>query len=98
MELMQTNSTDRRLDDLNHKVDQGFERVDTDIRELRAESRAEFTALRSEMRSESSALRVEVKAGFDAINQHFEALHRLMIQFGGGLFVTVIAALLVSRL
>jgi hypothetical protein len=27
--------TDERLDDLAHRVDAGFERVDTDIRELR---------------------------------------------------------------
>jgi hypothetical protein len=27
--------TDERLDDLSHRMDAGFERVDTDIRELR---------------------------------------------------------------
>jgi hypothetical protein len=27
--------TDERLDDLSHRVDAGFERVDSDIRELR---------------------------------------------------------------
>jgi hypothetical protein len=27
--------TDERLDDLAHKVDAGFERLDTDVRELR---------------------------------------------------------------
>jgi hypothetical protein len=34
--------TDERLDDLNAKVDRGFERVDTDIRELRGEMNARF--------------------------------------------------------
>jgi hypothetical protein len=29
--------TDERLDDLSHRVDAGFERVDNDIRELRAD-------------------------------------------------------------
>ena len=29
--------TDERLDDLSHRVDAGFERVDKDIRELRAD-------------------------------------------------------------
>jgi hypothetical protein len=28
--------TDQRLDDLNKKVDEGFARVDADVRELRA--------------------------------------------------------------
>jgi hypothetical protein len=31
--------TDERLDDLSHRVDVGFERVDCELRELRAEIR-----------------------------------------------------------
>jgi len=34
--------TDERLDDLNKKVDIGFARVDTDIRDLRREMNARF--------------------------------------------------------
>ena len=47
--------TDERLDDLNVKVDRGFDRLDADIRTLRMETRAEFIAVRAEM-----------KAGFEA--------------------------------
>jgi tetrahydromethanopterin S-methyltransferase subunit G len=39
------NWTDERLDDLNKKVDNGFARVDTDIRELRQEMNARFDAM-----------------------------------------------------
>jgi hypothetical protein len=92
MELMQRDSTEKRLDDLNHKVDQGFERIDADVRVLRTESRAEFAAVREQMRIESVAVRGEMKAGFDSINERFDALHRLMIQFSGGLLGTVIVA------
>jgi DNA anti-recombination protein RmuC len=63
MELMQANSTDKRLDDLNHKVDQGFERIDADIGAHRVETRAEF-----------SAVRAELKAGFDSMNKRFDAM------------------------
>jgi hypothetical protein len=34
--------TDERLDDLNKKVDNGFARLDTDIRELRRDMMAGF--------------------------------------------------------
>jgi len=34
--------TDARLDDLNKKVDDGFAKVDTDIRELRGEMKGGF--------------------------------------------------------
>jgi len=34
--------TDERLDDLSKRVDQGFERVDADIRALRSEVRTGF--------------------------------------------------------
>lgn len=38
--------TDERLDDLANRMDAGFARVDADIRELRAELRAEIGGLR----------------------------------------------------
>jgi hypothetical protein len=87
MELMERNTTDKRLDDLNGKVEQGFNRVETDIRSLRAESRAEFAVLRSEIKGESAALRKEIKgesaalraemkAGFDSIYERFEVMDR----------------------
>jgi len=40
MESMRESWTDERLDDLSHRVDEGFRRVDADIRELRSETAA----------------------------------------------------------
>ena len=37
--------TDERLDDLNKKVDDGFARLDKDIRELRTDMNSRFNAL-----------------------------------------------------
>jgi hypothetical protein len=37
---MRSTWTDERLDDLTHRMDLGFERVDTDIRELKAEMKS----------------------------------------------------------
>jgi hypothetical protein len=43
METMaRENWTDARLDDLSHRMDQGFEKVDRDIRDLRAEMKGGF--------------------------------------------------------
>jgi len=50
--------TDDRLDDLNKKVDDGFARLDADIRELRAEMNEGFRA---------------VNARFDAQNRNMIA-------------------------
>ena len=49
--------TDERLDDLSRRIDAGFHRVDSDIRELRSEMHAGFAAVRSEMREEIGSLR-----------------------------------------
>lgn len=42
--------TDERLDDLSRRMDRGFDRVDRDIRELRAEVGGEFNSIRSDIR------------------------------------------------
>ena len=79
MEAMREAWTDARLDDfraetarsfdlLGRRVDNGFNRVDAELREMRVEA----VALRKEM------------------NERFEAMHRLLIQFCGA----VIAALI----
>jgi hypothetical protein len=53
--------TDERLDDLNVRVAEGFQRVDADLRELRSD-----------------------------MNSRFEAMQRLIIQVGGGMFGTMV--------
>jgi hypothetical protein len=45
MEAMRVNWTDERLDDLSHRMDAGFDRVDADLRELRGEMNSRFDAL-----------------------------------------------------
>ena len=41
--------TDERLDDLSHRVDSGFARVDHDVRELRRDMNAGFADVRGEI-------------------------------------------------
>jgi hypothetical protein len=45
METMRKAWTDERLDDLALRMDRGFDRVDRDIRDLKAETNARFDRL-----------------------------------------------------
>lgn len=83
MESMRESWSDKRLDDLNDKVD----RIDADVRAHRVETRTEFAALRGEMRDgfERVDARFERMDGrferLDArLDDRFDALHRLLIQ------------------
>ncbi len=57
--------TDERLDDLNHRVEEGFSRVDVDIRDLKTEMSARFD---------------RIDERFERIDERFERMHRLMLQ------------------
>jgi hypothetical protein len=59
--------TDERLDDLNQKVDNGFEEMRTEFQAVRGEMREEFQAVRSEMREEFQAVRSEIQSEFQAV-------------------------------
>jgi hypothetical protein len=50
--------TDERLDDLARRMDQGFARLDADMRDLRAEFRSEMSALRTDLGGQMDALRL----------------------------------------
>ncbi len=79
MEPMRESWTDGRLDDLNGRIDQRFDRVEADMRALRVEAKTEFVALRGDM-----------KAGFGHMDERFDALYRLLIQFCGLLLAALI--------
>jgi hypothetical protein len=85
MESMRESWTDGRMDDLNAKVDRGFNRLDADLRlqrvetrtefaTLRSEIKTEFAAVRSEMGTEFAAVRSEMKGGFDRVDERFERM------------------------
>lgn len=59
--------TDGRMDDLNHKVNEGFRRVETDVRELRTEMNARFDALQRVLIIGVVALSSAFVAGFAAL-------------------------------
>ena len=90
MASMRESWTDERLDDLNGKVDRGFERTHTDLHMQRVNAGTEFAALRTETSAEFAALRSEMKSGFDRVDERFDAMYRLMIQLGGAMLAALI--------
>ncbi len=109
MEPVRATWTDERLDDLNGRMDSGFDRVDEDLRAQRVETRTELRSLRGEVKAEFAALRNEVKAESGALcgeigtlrsemNTRFDAMQRTMIQFGGGMIVALLGLIVTVAL
>jgi hypothetical protein len=82
--------TDERLDDLNKKVDDGFARVDKDIRELRGEMITRFDAMNESVNARFDKLNDSINARFDAMNARFDAQNRNLLVVGA----TIVAALI----
>ncbi len=82
--------TDERLDDLAEAVRSGFARTDQDLRELRVETRSEFSDLRTEMHTEFATVRGE----FSSLRGEIDALRLTLFRVGGAGFLGIIAAIL----
>ena len=76
MESGRATWTDERLDDLAHRIDDGFDRVDRYLRSLRAELHS---------------TRDELSRRIDTIGLKLDGLQRILVQFGGGLTLAVLA-------
>jgi hypothetical protein len=71
MPMPRENWTDERLDDLNRKVDKGFEKTENAITETKVEMREGFARVDAdirEIRGEIKDLRGEMNARFEALN------------------------------
>jgi Skp family chaperone for outer membrane proteins len=65
--------TDERLDDLNKKVDDGFNEMHAEFRALRGEMKSEFQALRAETKGEFQGVRAEMKGEFQAVRTEMKS-------------------------
>jgi len=84
MQTMRDKWTDERLDDLNAKVDRGFEDLKAEMRALRAEMNARFDAI--DRRFEG------VDRKFEVVDRKFDAQNRMMLWFAGVLIVAILAS------
>lgn len=93
MQTMRDSWSDERLDDLNTKVDRGFEQVDkrfeqvdkrfeqVDRRFEKVDERFERVDERFEQVGEEfKAVRSEMKEGFDAVNGRIDSLQHTLFQ------------------
>jgi hypothetical protein len=67
MHVMRESWTDARLDDFRSDVDQRFERIEGELRELRAEMKAGFDSLNKTMINGILILSASYIAGFAAL-------------------------------
>jgi hypothetical protein len=91
MEAMREAWTDDRLDDLNHRVDTGFDDMKREFQAVRLEMRTEFQAVRSEMRAEFGAVRTEANAMHRTLLQIILGGLALMLAGFAGTIATVLA-------
>jgi len=93
--------TDERLDDLNGRMDKGFDRVDTDIRELRSQMDARFERVDADLRELRSEMRSgfdRVDSNFDRVDARFDALQRTLIIGCIGFAASLAASVLATAL
>lgn len=90
MEAMRESWTDARMDDLNIKVDElgrrvenGFNRVDADLRELRSETKGGLVKVREESKAEFAVMCNEMDRRFEQVDQRFEQVDRRFEQVDG---------------
>lgn len=88
--------TDERLDDLAESIRTGFARTDEDIRALRAEVQAGDRSLRLAVESGGQSVRAEMREGFGELRDEIRELRRITMGVGGGIIVTLIAAIVIG--
>ncbi|MGH2960835.1 MAG: hypothetical protein ACRDL3_01375 [Solirubrobacterales bacterium] len=96
--------TDERLDDLSHRVEHGFSRVDERFDRLEARIDARIDAQGAELSRRIDALGAELSRRIDALGGRvdtqgvemggrIDSLQRTMIQFGSATTVGILATL-----
>jgi hypothetical protein len=93
--------TDERLDDLNVRMEKGFDEVKGEVREVKGEIRGlqketkeEFRELRSEMNSRFNS----IEGRFNSIDTRFDSLQRTMVFGVISMTASIVGALLVTQL
>lgn len=69
---MEASSTEKRIDDLNARVTEGFRNADREIKRLDGDIR--------ELRGDVKDLRNQTNERFDSMNARFDAMHRTMMR------------------
>jgi len=76
-------------------MDQGFERVDTELRSLRLRIDEQGSGLGSRIDAQGAELGARIDAQglrIDALGARIDALQRTMLQIGGGMIAAILVA------
>ena len=87
METMREAWTDERLDDLNHRVDEGFKEMREEFRAVRADLGAQIGGVRADLGAEIGGVRSE-------LSSQIAQLHRTILQLFGGMMATIVVGFL----
>jgi tetrahydromethanopterin S-methyltransferase subunit G len=82
--------TDERLDDLNTKVDKGFDEVKGEIRDLRTEMNARFGAIEDRFNS--------IDGRFNSIEARLDGINRSIVIGNVTMTASIVGALLATQL
>jgi len=82
--------TDKRLDDLNGRMEKGFDEVKDEIRDVKGEFR--------ELRKEINTRFVAVEARFNSIEARLDGLNRSLVIGMVSMTASIVGALLVTQL
>jgi methyl-accepting chemotaxis protein len=77
----------------DERIDEAFDRVDGEIRELRVEMRRGFEQIDKRFErvdTEFREVRSEMKAGFERVDDRFDAVQRNMTTWAVALFSTIV--------
>jgi hypothetical protein len=86
--------TDERLDDLNARMEKGFDEVKGEIRDLRAETKTEFHQLRGELNTRFNAM----EGRFNGMETRFDSLQKTIVLGFVSMTASIVGALLVTQL
>jgi chromosome segregation ATPase len=85
--------TDERLDDLNGRMDKGFDELKERIREVKGEIREVKGEIR-DTKGEVKELRKEMNARFDAVDARFDAMQRTLVLGLVGMTASIVASVI----
>ncbi len=90
MEAMREAWTDDRLDDLNHKVDEGFRRVDARFDAIQAHMDARFESMQAHLDRRFDAQDHRFEGRFASLEKRIDGLQRTLIVTNGAIVAALI--------
>jgi hypothetical protein len=93
MERARATWTDQRLDDLSRRMDDGFARLDQDIRALRSDLIGHIDATGTRLDGRIDRLEARVDGRIDGLEDRVDRSQTMMVQLSAAGLITTLATL-----